>query len=183
MEILGLLDSLESAILDSFKIPLTSKVVVQEGEILALIDKMRLVIQSGNDFVKKAIEAEHKIMEEKDGHEKQLKKISKATVQDMGEEVSAKELEEKAQEIIHQAYQLAREIRLGADKYADEILANLEINSNKILRTIKNGRLRLKKFIGSEEESKEEEVSSEEKGVMDKSSGSDNFQTQEELIR
>ena len=44
MEILGLLDTLESMILDGTKIPLTKKILINEDKILAVIDKMRLVI-------------------------------------------------------------------------------------------------------------------------------------------
>ena len=56
MEILGLLDTLESMILEGFKIPLTKKTLINEDKILQVIDKIRLVSQGGGDFVKKAIE-------------------------------------------------------------------------------------------------------------------------------
>jgi hypothetical protein len=55
MEILGLLDTLESMILDSSKIPFTKKVVVDEESLLGIVDKMRLVIQGGGGFAKEAI--------------------------------------------------------------------------------------------------------------------------------
>ena len=47
MEILGLLDTLESTILDSTKIPMTKKIIINEEQILELIDKIRLVAQGG----------------------------------------------------------------------------------------------------------------------------------------
>lgn len=55
MEILGLLDTLESIVLDSAKIPFTKRIMVDEERILSIIDKMRLVIQGGSDFAKTAI--------------------------------------------------------------------------------------------------------------------------------
>ena len=56
MEILGLLDTLEAMILDGFKIPLSKRTIVNEEKLLAVIDKMRLVLQGGEDFAKKAID-------------------------------------------------------------------------------------------------------------------------------
>ena len=40
---------------------------------------------------------------------------------------------------------MAKGIREVADKYADEVLANLEATSTRILRTVKAGRERLEK--------------------------------------
>ncbi|MFH0887137.1 MAG: hypothetical protein V1843_03100 [bacterium] len=148
MEILGLLDSLESMILDSFKIPLSGKTIVNEGEILALIDKIRLVAQSGEDFAKKAIERD---MHFKDDSKKDEQLIQKAVSEVSAKGISDKELEEKAAEIIEQAYEISKEIRHGADKYADDVLANLEATSSRILRTIRNGRSRLTKMVGTKE--------------------------------
>jgi cell division septum initiation protein DivIVA len=130
MEILGLLDTLESIILDSAKIPFTRRVMVDEEKVLGIIDKMRNVIRGGGDIVRTAItrgRGEHEVvMEEVEGERRP-------------------QAESKAVEVLEQAYQMAKEIREGADKYADEVLANLEATSSRILRTIKAGRERLTK--------------------------------------
>lgn len=133
MEILGLIDTLESIILDSSRIPFTKKLVVDEEKILAMIDKIRLVIQGGTDFAKKAI----------------VKGDSPAAEAEEASERRAP-AESKAVEVMEQAYQMSKEIREGADKYADEVLANLEATSTRILRTIKAGRERLTKGVKNE---------------------------------
>jgi hypothetical protein len=56
----------------------------------------------------------------------------------------------KAIEIIQQAYQVAEDIKAGANKYADEVLANLEASANRVIRTINNGRMRLSKMTGTQ---------------------------------
>ncbi|MFH1347434.1 MAG: hypothetical protein ABIH22_01960 [Candidatus Margulisiibacteriota bacterium] len=148
MEILGLLDTLESMILDGSKIPLTKKVIVNEEKILAVIDKMRLVVQGGGGFAKDAIASKQGTGDpstslgasEGRGTERQ------AAVPGNREILEGKSQEEaKAVEVLQQAYQMAKEIREGADSYADEVLANLEATSTRILRTIKAGRDRLEK--------------------------------------
>ncbi|MFH1361714.1 MAG: hypothetical protein ABIH69_03575 [bacterium] len=138
MEVLGLLDTLESMVLDGTKIPLTKKVMVNEDAILAVIDKMRLVVQGGGGFAKEAIAS------------KQMSRPEPAVQATAEETIIIEEVQNartkddsKAVEVLQQAYQMAKEIREGADTYADEVLANLEATSTRILRTIKAGRDRL----------------------------------------
>jgi hypothetical protein len=173
MEILGLLDTLEAMILDGFKIPLSSKTIVNEEKLLAVIDKVRLVLQGGEDFAKKAI-----------GREKHL--VTKAEVLDevipkKGARLSQKaktepeDIEGKAIEVLQQAYQVAKEVRQGADKYADEVLANLEATSARILRSIRAGRERLSRVVGEghaeEPKSIADVLKKEEKGEKEKAKG------------
>ncbi|PIS29979.1 hypothetical protein COT42_03805 [Candidatus Saganbacteria bacterium CG08_land_8_20_14_0_20_45_16] len=139
MEILGLLDALESMILDGTKIPLTKKVLINEEAILGVIDKMRLVIQGGGKFAKEALVSKQR------GESVEIVVEGEKLATDRPSLVDCRSAEEtKAVEVLQQAYQMAKEIREGADKYADEILANLEATSTRILRTVKAGRERLK---------------------------------------
>jgi glycerate kinase len=145
MEILGLLDTLESMILDGTKIPLTKKVIINEEKILAVIDKMRLVIQGGGGFAKDAIASKQ------GASPVSYSRGTKDDGRKMEELAGRSQEEAKAVEVLQEAYQMARQIREGADKYADEILANLEATSTRILRTVKAGRERLTKASPAEE--------------------------------
>jgi len=136
MEALGLLDTLESMVLDGFKVPFSKKLVIDEEKILSIIDKMRLVIQGGEGLAKEAIATKLNM----EGSPK-IEEGSRRAVAE-GENQG----ESKAVDILQQAYQMAKEIREGADNYADEVLANLEATSTRILRTVKAGRERLEKF-------------------------------------
>ena len=51
--------------------------------------------------------------------------------------------EQQAAEILDNARAREREIRLGAEDYADEMLANLEVNLGKLLTAVQRGRDRL----------------------------------------
>lgn len=139
MEILGLLDTLESIILDGTKIPFTKKLIVDEEKVLNIIDKVRLVVQGGGGFAKEAL-ASRMVAKAEARETRDDSNLSTPA------ELEGKTREEaKAVEVLQQAYQMAKEIREGADKYADEILANLEATSTRILRTLKAGRDRLTK--------------------------------------
>jgi nicotinate-nucleotide pyrophosphorylase len=139
-KILGLLDTLESLILDSLKIPMTGKTLINESEVLAVIDKIRLVMQGDPGIMMRSPQEKQ---------ESQANKIRMIQPQD-GEGISGADAQAKAMEIIQQAYQVASEIKAGANKYADDVLSNLEANANRIIRTIKNGRQRLNKTFGSD---------------------------------
>ncbi|MFH1428550.1 MAG: hypothetical protein ABIH39_02290 [Candidatus Margulisiibacteriota bacterium] len=115
MQILGLLDTLEAMILASKKVPLTDKVILEEGRILEIVDKMRVIIRSGGGAAKRAIE--------------------KVSMNDHQNE----------RVIISKAQREARLIREGANKYADDTLANLLTTVLKLERTLNNGRQRLAK--------------------------------------
>lgn len=141
MEILGLIDSLESLILDGFKVPMTKKTLINEEQVLELIDKIRLVAQGGSGFAKERID--------KDRVKPSMETIESPNIQTREPVVSQEPLTDKAKaaEIIQQAYQIAKEVREGADKYADEVLSNMELTSTRVLRTIKAGRERLQTTV------------------------------------
>lgn len=51
--------------------------------------------------------------------------------------------ESQAADILDKARTQEREIRLGAEDYADEMMANLEVNLGKLLTAVQRGRDRL----------------------------------------
>lgn len=134
--ILGLLDTLESMICDSPKIPFAGKTIINESSILQIIDKIRMVAQS--DDKRMPVGPGH-------GHSAQTIIRQPDNIELSPEPPSNQDSEAKAIQLIQQAYQVSKEIRTGADKYADEVLSNLEATSTRILRAVKNGRLRLSK--------------------------------------
>src|SRR5919106_1375071 len=59
------------------------------------------------------------------------------------EEEVVKQAERQAEEIIEDARAREREIRLGAEDYADDILNTLEVNLTKFIAAVQRGRDRL----------------------------------------
>ena len=59
------------------------------------------------------------------------------------EQEVAKLAQRRAEEIIRDAEARDREIRLGAEDYADEVLGTLEMNLDKFLSAVQRGRERL----------------------------------------
>jgi vacuolar-type H+-ATPase subunit H len=61
----------------------------------------------------------------------------------ISDEEVTKQAERAADEIVEDARTREREIRLGAEDYADEILNTLEVNLQKFLAAVQRGRDRL----------------------------------------
>lgn len=61
----------------------------------------------------------------------------------VSEEEITKQAERAAEEILDEARAREREIRLGAEDYADEILNTLEVNLSKFIAAVQRGRDRL----------------------------------------
>jgi hypothetical protein len=55
-EILGIVDAIEATIMEGKRLPFTDKVVIHEGQLLMLLDKLRIVARNDADTVRKAVE-------------------------------------------------------------------------------------------------------------------------------
>ena len=119
-EILGLVDALEAQILSAQKIPLTDKIMLTEKKLLNIIDKIRIVIKSEEDVVRKSIELQKR---EIDGIEKKF-----LTEQEMQTKVPLT--------IIQNAEKEAEKIKEETNSYADYILSNLQLMITKMQKNI-----------------------------------------------
>ena len=63
--------------------------------------------------------------------------------QEASEQEVVKRAEREAADILEEARQREREVRLGAEDYADEVLGTLEVNLGKFLEAVRRGRERL----------------------------------------
>ena len=97
-----------------------------------LVKRAHQLIRSAASQVRLGSEAERII---KEGRDRQEQLVSQ-------EEVT-RQAEREAEDIIGDAQAREREIRLGAEDYADEILGTLEVNLSKFIGAVQRGRDRL----------------------------------------
>lgn len=146
--LLGLLEALESAILESPKVPFTDRTIIEETKILEIIDKIRMVVQSGPETARESIETKEEVA---------AVALPAQEVKEAAQKPSTFfEAQEKANEIIKKSKELARQLKFDADKYADQVLANLALTVTKILRAVENGRQRLENLAKKSEEDEKE---------------------------
>jgi cell division septum initiation protein DivIVA len=138
MDVLVLIDKLDDVVHNARPVPLTDQVRVDREEIYDLLDQMRATIP---EEIKQA----RWIVKERQEMLAEAKREAEVT----------KQAERAADEIVEDARTREREIRLGAEDYADEILNTLEVNLQKFLAAVQRGRDRL---AGREEDQPQPEL-------------------------
>lgn len=141
---MALVDRLEDLVAEGKKVPLTASVMVNEQKIFDLIDEIRA---SFPDEIKQArwiVKERQEMLDEAEKEASRALEDARLKAEEMADEKEVVRIAEtKADQVLDQARQQEREIRLGAEDYADEMLANLEVNLGKLLTAVQRGRDRL----------------------------------------
>lgn len=144
MDIMALVDKLEDLVAEGKKVPLTSSVMVNEQRIYDIIDEIRA---SFPDEIKQArwiVKERQDMLEEAEKEAARITEEAMAKAEGLASETEVVRLaEDLAAKTLEEARNKEREIRLGAEDYADEMLANLEVNLGKLLTAVQRGRDRL----------------------------------------
>lgn len=160
MELDKILDEMESIVMEASKIPVINKILVDEGELTMVMDKLRaavpLEVKRAHDLLeeqkniidKSRTEADH-IVEQAKAEGDRLVGLAKAEADRMiRQEEVVKAAEEKANSIIETTQQYDRDMRAAADAYADklhkesmqyatDVFTYLEDNLNRTLQAVK----------------------------------------------
>jgi uncharacterized protein YfeS len=130
-ELLGMMDALEAMVVEANRMPFTNNIVIEQKKILQLIKKIRMALQSSENMIRKSVEV--------------------GQVPLGGQEDPYLTAVEKAQ-VVQEAVSKANKIRSGANEYADQVLANLQLVVSKMQKDltkfekhIENGREFLEK--------------------------------------
>lgn len=152
MDIMALIDKLEEIVSEGKKVPLTSSVMVSEENIYELIDEVRAALPEELKQARWIVKERQEMMDEAEKEAQRLIEEANEKAKNIASENEIVKLaEQKAAEIIEASRAKEREIRLSAEDYADEMLANLEVNLGKLLSAVQRGRDRLQGKITSRE--------------------------------
>jgi vacuolar-type H+-ATPase subunit H len=144
MEIMGLIDRLEDIIANGRKVPLTASVMLSEANLYEVIDELRAALPDELKQARWIVKERQEMIEEADKEATRIIEEARARAEMIvAEREVVKLAERKANDLIESAQAREREIRLGAEDYADEMLANLEVNLGKLLTAVQRGRDRL----------------------------------------
>ncbi len=144
MDVLVLIDKLDDLVHNSKPIPLSDNVRVDKEEIYDLLDQMRATIPEEIKQARWIVkERQEMLAEAKREAERLVKEAREKQNRLVGEEEVTKAADRAAEDIIEDARAREREIRLGAEDYADEILNTLEVNLSKFIAAVQRGRDRL----------------------------------------
>ena len=144
MDVLVLIDKLDDLVHNAKTVPMTDQVRVNKEEIYDILDQMRATIPEEIKQARWIVkERQEMLAEAKREAEKIVKEARERQERLVGEEEVTKQAERMAEDIVEDARAREREIRLGAEDYANEILSTLEVNLSKIISAVGRGRERL----------------------------------------
>jgi cell division septum initiation protein DivIVA len=144
MDIMALIDRIEEAMDGSRNLPLTRSRLVDTEKVYEIIDEVRAQFPDELKQARWIVKERQEMLEEAEKEANRILEEAKARAESMAAEQEIVRLaESQAADIMDRARQQEREIRLGAEDYADEMLANLEVNLGKLLTAVQRGRDRL----------------------------------------
>ena len=150
LDVLVLIDKLDELVATAKNVPMTDQVRIDREELFEIIDQMRSTIPEEIKQARWIVkERQEMLAEAKREAERIVREAREQQARLISDEEVTKQAERAADEIVEDARNREREIRLGAEDYADEILNTLEVNLQKFLAAVQRGRDRL---AGREEE-------------------------------
>jgi cell division septum initiation protein DivIVA len=146
MDVLVLIDKLDDLIHNAKRtmLPGSDQVRLDREEVYDILDQMRATIPEEIKQARWIVkERQEMLAEAKREAERIVKEARERQDQLVSQEEVVKQAERSADDIIEDARAREREIRLGAEDYADEILNTLEVNLSKFIAAALHGRERL----------------------------------------
>src|ERR1700747_1122834 len=144
MDVLVLIDKLDDLVHNAKPVPLTDQVRVKREKIYDIVDQMRATIPEEIKQARWIVkERQEMLAEAKREAERIVKEARDQQQRLVSQEEITRQAERAAEEIVEDARAREREIRLGAEDYADEILNTLEVNLSKFIAAVQRGPRRL----------------------------------------
>ena len=144
-EVAGLIQRMERLIRDSRRLPLTGRVLVDEGEFLTLLQQLQHALPDEVRHAHLILAERERLLAEAKAEADRMQEEGRTARDRLAYSAAVTEASrERAQAIVTQAEELAKEIHQGSRNYADEILAHLEDRLEAILKTIRADRADLK---------------------------------------
>ncbi len=144
MDIMALIDRIEEIVDNGKGVPLSHNKMVDPDKVYEIIDEIRAQFPDELKQARWIVKERQEMLEEAEKEANRILEEARERAQQLASEQEVVRLaEQQAADIMDRAKQQEREIRLGAEDYADEMLANLEVNLGKLLTAVQRGRDRL----------------------------------------
>jgi vacuolar-type H+-ATPase subunit H len=140
VDILHLVDRLESLLNQSWRIPFTSNVVVSEDDFLDVIDQMRVSIPEEVKQARRVSAERDHVLEQAQGEADRIIALAQEQAGSLADDHEVlRSAYAKADEIVAEAERSGEEVKAEADVYVMEALGALEENLMRLLTTVRNG--------------------------------------------
>ena len=145
--VMKLLDEIEEVLDSSRAVPFSSKVNVDKEEIYDIIAEIRTRLPNEIKQSKWVLEERNKILIDAKKEADAIVKSTQEQVAKLGEEHEiTKQAYDRANEIIEDSKKTAKELRIGAIEYADEVLSMAEANLKTMLDSMHVENAKMEQF-------------------------------------
>ena len=144
MDIMALIDRVEEIVDSARAVPFTSQKMVDPDAVYEIIDEIRAQYPDELKQARWIVKERQEMLEEAEKEANRILEEARERAQALASEQEVVRLADaQAADILDNARAREREIRLGSEDYADELLANLEVNLGKLLTAVQRNRQRL----------------------------------------
>src|SRR5512142_929860 len=127
IDILYLVDRLEALLSKGWRVPMTSKTMIDEDEFLDIVDQMRIAIPEEIKLAKKMQQDRERVLAQTQEEAARILALAKEDSARLTNDHSiVKSAQERANQVEQQAKADAAAIRAGADQYATEVLREIQ---------------------------------------------------------
>jgi cell division septum initiation protein DivIVA len=134
-----LVDRLEAVVNSGWRLPMSSKVSIDEREALDVLDLMRTTVPEEIKQSRRVNQEREKILQQAQAEANRLVTQASERVERMLTEDNIRiTAEERAREMIEQAAHEADDVRRGADDYALDMLDRLDAELHRIQGSVRN---------------------------------------------
>jgi vacuolar-type H+-ATPase subunit H len=141
MEILDVLEEFEKIIEESGRIPMTSRVIINEDILYNFVDKFRAMLPGSVREAERVLREKERILEDAEQERGNIIESAKTKLERItGESEIVKMAITQGEGIIEEAKGNARKLTTGAYNYADDVMNALQAELEKLLQTVRSGR-------------------------------------------
>ena len=152
MNVIDIVDKIEEFLEKCKRIPFSSNIIVNENEIFDLLDELRNVLPEEFKQSRWVMKERENMIEEAKRYSERIVSEAKGKAQELISKTEIlKNATRQSEEIMSAAEAKARTIRLEAEDYADEKLANLEAVLHKLITAIEKGREQFRSSMDTDE--------------------------------
>ncbi len=146
MDILKLIDEIEDVVENASSVPFSKKAMIDSEELLEIIKEIRLGLPEELKQATWIKEEQSRILEEAQNNADKLLNDAEYKLEELveGDRIT-KKAQERAQEIIVNAQNNAKEIRLGAMEYSDSLLFDTQEKLKEVIILINENRKELRR--------------------------------------
>ena len=145
MDIQNLVDRLEQTFNESFRVPLSASLIVNEDKVFNIIDQMRVAVPEEVKRAKRIESEKDRILAQAQEEGERIRGLAKQEAGDLVNRDSVMmSAQQRADNILERARRDAEALREDADTYVAEVLAQLEDELLRSLTVVRNGLHRVK---------------------------------------